>query len=77
MGRPRKNPGERKDDDLRIPMTTDQKRLVAEAAQLDHMDMAAWARPILIRMAESRIAEARGETPHPEKPGRGTKRPGG
>jgi hypothetical protein len=46
------------DDDLRIPMTGEQKRLIAEAAGLDHTDMAGWSRPILLRMAESRIAKA-------------------
>jgi hypothetical protein len=52
MARPRKNPSQRKDVDVRIPMTEDQKRLVAKAAEESDMDLAAWARPILLRAAQ-------------------------
>jgi hypothetical protein len=51
-GRPRKEQGERKDLDLRIPVTPDQKARVMEAVTLEGADMAAWARPILLRAAE-------------------------
>lgn len=51
-GRPPKEKGERKDVDLRIPVTSDQKELVSEAAKREDMDMAAWARQILIDAAK-------------------------
>ncbi len=52
MGRPPKASGERKDVDLRIPVTTDQKELVTEAARATGQDMAAWIRPIIIEAAK-------------------------
>jgi len=55
MGRPPKNKAERKNVDLRIPVTADQKELVAEAARREGADMAAWARPILLRAALARV----------------------
>ena len=51
-GRPAKPDDDRKDVDLRIPVTADQKELVAEAARHVGEDMAAWARPILLRAAQ-------------------------
>ena len=51
-GRPPKSKGERKDVDLRIPVTSDQKEAIAEAARVAGMDMAAWARPILLAAAQ-------------------------
>jgi uncharacterized protein (DUF1778 family) len=53
MVRPTKKPSQRKDDDLRIPMTAGQKHLIKAAAELMNLEMAAWARPLLIRAAES------------------------
>jgi uncharacterized protein (DUF1778 family) len=55
VGRPPKEKGSRKDVDLRIPVTADQKELVAEAAKVMGMDMAAWARPILIDAAQKLV----------------------
>ena len=54
-GRPRKEAGARKDVDLRIPVTNEQKERIMEAIALDGMDMASWARPILLRAAEERL----------------------
>ncbi len=54
-GRPRKKKSERKDFDLRIPMTSDQKELIQEAATLRGEDMAGWARPILLRAAQAEL----------------------
>ena len=51
MGRPPKNKAERKDVDLRIPVTADQKELILEAARAEGLDMAGWARPILLQAA--------------------------
>jgi hypothetical protein len=58
MARPPKDRRERKDVDLRIPVTVDQKELVAEAARREGIDMAAWARPILLEAAR-RCLEAK------------------
>jgi uncharacterized protein (DUF1778 family) len=35
-------------DQLRIPLTANQKRLIAEAADLESLDMTAWARSVLL-----------------------------
>lgn len=56
-GRPPKDKSQRKDVDLRIPVTTAQKERIMEAVALDSLDMAEWARGILIRAAENRIAK--------------------
>jgi len=60
MGRPPKKRTERKDVDLRIPVTADQKELVARAAELQGSDMAAWARPILLSAAK-RLLDGTGD----------------
>lgn len=52
IGRPPKDKGSRKDVDLRIPVTSDQKEIIAEAARTAGLDMAAWARPILLAAAQ-------------------------
>lgn len=54
-GRPRKEAVERKDVDLRIPVTAEQKNRIMEAVGMDGMDMASWARPILLKAAEERL----------------------
>lgn len=56
-GRPPKSKEERKDVDLRIPVTADQKELVAEAARKAGEDLAAWARPILIDAAQRILSQ--------------------
>jgi hypothetical protein len=55
MARPTKNSTDKKSVDLRIPVTIDQKELVVSAAKLDGLEMAAWARPILVREAQKRL----------------------
>jgi uncharacterized protein (DUF1778 family) len=50
-GRPPKPKSERKEVDLRIPVTWDQKDLIAQAAKANGEDMAGWARPILLNAA--------------------------
>jgi hypothetical protein len=57
MPRPRKKVNQRKDDDLRIPMTASQKQLIKTAAEVLSLDMAAWARPLLLRAAEDVLAK--------------------
>jgi uncharacterized protein (DUF1778 family) len=51
-GRPPKKKAERKNVDLRIPVTADQKELVSKAVELQRVDMATWARPLLLRAAQ-------------------------
>ena len=53
MARPPKPENDRKDVDLRIPVTSEQKDTIAEAARILGLDMAAWARPILLREAQA------------------------
>lgn len=43
---------ERKSVDLRIPVTSEQKDLVMDAARSVGLDMAAWARAILLKEAQ-------------------------
>ena len=59
MGRPRKKPGERKDYHLRVPLTDAQRELVEGAAKLGDLDMAAWARSVLLEVAKREIAKSR------------------
>jgi folylpolyglutamate synthase/dihydropteroate synthase len=55
MARPLKEKGQRKDSDLRIPLTGEQKQLIVLAAQIEAVEMATWARPILLEAARKRI----------------------
>ena len=59
MARPTKKQSDRKSADLRVPLTESQKELIAQVAQLEGIDMATWARPVLLRAAAERIAESR------------------
>lgn len=58
-GRPKKEAEERKGVDLRIPVTVEQKEQVAQAARLLGVDMAAWARPLLLQAAKDVLAHPR------------------
>jgi hypothetical protein len=58
MPRPRKDPALRMDRDLRIPVTAEQKALVFAAATSDGMDLAAWVRPVILRLAQEKLAES-------------------
>jgi hypothetical protein len=60
MARPPKDPAERKDVDVRIPMTAEQKKIIAEAAAADQSDVATWARPLLLGFAQERINKRAG-----------------
>jgi len=59
MARPTKRKSDRKDADLRIPVTARQKDLIMRAARLEGVDMAAWARPLLLREAQARTVSAK------------------
>jgi uncharacterized protein (DUF1778 family) len=63
MARPPKDPALRMDEDLRIPVTAEQKRLIAEAAAASKSDLAAWVRPILLKAANVRLrSEEKGKS---------------
>jgi hypothetical protein len=54
MARPPKEPRLRMNTDLRIPVTADQKRLIAEAVSDEPGGLAAWARQVLLEAAQER-----------------------
>ena len=58
-GRPPKEAGERKAKDLRIPVTEEQKELVAEAMRLSKREMAGWARELLLTAAQEIVNGAK------------------
>ena len=58
MARPPKEPSMRMDTDIRIPVTQDQKRTIAQAVADDPRGLAAWARDVLLRAAEKRARRA-------------------
>lgn len=53
MARPKKDPEQLKNVDLRIPVTASQKKLVMNAAGLDGGEFAAWAREVLLKAADA------------------------
>lgn len=56
MPRPRKEGRLRMDTDLRIPVTSEQKALIAEATSDEPEGMAAWARAVLLRAAREKLS---------------------
>ena len=63
MARPPKDPELLMDVDLRIPVTKEQKRMVNDAALWAGLDVAAWARRILL----SEARKPKRESPKEEK----------
>jgi hypothetical protein len=61
MGRPRKYTDAPLDKDVRISLTKDQKQLIQVAAGMDSLDMAVWARNLLLEAARTRIARSHKE----------------
>ncbi len=59
MARPRKDGRLRMDTSLRIPVTSEQKALIGKATSDAPEGMAAWARAILLRAAQDRLAKAK------------------
>jgi uncharacterized protein (DUF1778 family) len=57
-GRPPKAETDRKTKDIRIPVTQEQKDMVLEAMRLSGLDVAAWARPLILEAAQTIISEA-------------------
>ena len=69
MPRPRKDRRLRMDADLRIPMTSEQKALIDEATDDEPEGKAAWARAILLRAAQDKVATKRGVAQEANLPG--------
>lgn len=59
MGRPRKAGRLRMDVDLRIPVTSEMKQLVAEATADEPEGMAAWVRRVVLEAAQKKVQEQR------------------
>jgi uncharacterized protein (DUF1778 family) len=57
MARRHKNPEDRKDYHLRVPLTPGQRALIEDAARLEGEDKAGWARTILLTAAKRTIAK--------------------
>jgi hypothetical protein len=57
MARQRKNPEDRKDYHLRVPLTPRQRTLIEAAARVEDEDKAGWARAILLLAAKRTIAK--------------------
>ena len=61
MARQHKNPEDRKDYHLRVPLTPGQRVLIERAARLDGEEMAGWARAVLLPAAKRTIAKSEKE----------------
>jgi uncharacterized protein (DUF1778 family) len=61
MVRQRKNPEDRKDYHLRVPLTPAQRALIESAAKLEGEDKAGWARTILLTAAKRSLARTKTE----------------
>jgi hypothetical protein len=62
MARLHKNPEDRKDYHLRVPLTPGQRALIEDAARLAGEDKAGWARALLLTAAKRQIAQNKKET---------------
>jgi uncharacterized protein (DUF1778 family) len=61
MARQHKNPDDRKDYHLRVPLTPGQRALIEEAAKIEGDDKAGWARMLLVTAAKRTIAKSKKE----------------
>ena len=61
MARLHKNPEDRKDYHLRVPLTPGQRALIEDAARLEGEGKARWARAVLLAMAKRQIAQNKRE----------------
>jgi hypothetical protein len=55
MPRPRKDGRLRMDTSLRIPVTSEQKQLIADATRDEPEGMAAWARSVMLQAARAKM----------------------
>jgi hypothetical protein len=60
MGRPPKDKALLHSESMRITLTVDQKELIERAARSAGVDMAAWARPILLQAAQAMVGDTIG-----------------
>jgi hypothetical protein len=58
MGRPPKNPEDRKTYQLHVPLTDAQHSLIKQAVELGDDDKAEWARAVLLDAAKRSIAKS-------------------
>jgi hypothetical protein len=54
MARPRKKAGLRMDKDIRVPVTTEQKKIIEKAVANEPAGMAAWVRQVVLKAAEEK-----------------------
>jgi hypothetical protein len=54
MGRPPKSPEDRRTDNMKIPLSADEKALIEGAAESDDAKPVTWARDTLLRAAKRR-----------------------
>jgi hypothetical protein len=64
MGRPPKNPEDRKTYQLHIPLTAAQHMLIKQAVEIDAADKAEWARTVLLDAAKRKIAKNANSKPN-------------
>lgn len=57
MARKPKDPALRMDMDVRIPVTAEQKQLLADAVADEPSGLAAWAREVLLEAARKKLAK--------------------
>jgi hypothetical protein len=57
MGRPPKAPEDRRDEDIKIPLTTAEKQAIWDAAEADDAKPITWCREILLRAAKRKRAK--------------------
>jgi hypothetical protein len=60
MGRPPKDKALLLSQSMRITLTAEQKQLIERAAKSAGVDMAAWARPILVQAAKAHLGDTIG-----------------
>jgi hypothetical protein len=63
MARPTKDGRLRMDRDIRIPVTSEQKALIAEATADEAEGMAAWARAVLLECARRKLSKRKQSEP--------------
>jgi len=57
MGRPPKAPEDRRDDDIKIPLTAAEKQAIWEAAHADDTKPITWCRDMLLKAAKRRTTK--------------------
>lgn len=55
-GRPPKDPEQRKNESLRIPLTSDEKALIEQAAAIANAKPVTWARDVVVKAAKRKTS---------------------